>query len=84
VNIVAVSWGLFVIVNMSWPRAEIYGTDPWGRFAAVLATGVLLGLGGICHLAVRRRGAGILAEHAANVDAVNPGTAIPAWPLSLE
>jgi urea carboxylase system permease len=84
VNIVAAGWGLFVIVNMSWPRAEIYGTDPWGRFAAVLATSVLLALGGICHLAVRRRGSGILAEHAANVDAVNPGMAIPAWPLSVE
>ena len=37
-NIVAVVWGLLVIVNMSWPRDEIYGADPWGRFAAVLAT----------------------------------------------
>ena len=34
VNIVAVCWGIFVIVNMSWPRVEIYGTDPLGRYAA--------------------------------------------------
>ena len=59
---------------MSWPRAEIYGTDPWGRFAAVLATAGLIGLGAVYYLAVRRRGAGILAEHAACIErATDPG-----------
>ena len=27
-NLVAVLWGLFVVVNMSWPRAAIYGPTP--------------------------------------------------------
>ncbi len=38
VNAIAVVWGLFVVVNISWPRAEIYGSGRWGRFAAPLAT----------------------------------------------
>ena len=66
-NIVSVFWGLMVIVNMSWPREEIYGADPWGRFAAVLATIGLVGVGAVLYLAVRRRGTGILTEHAASI-----------------
>ena len=27
-------WGLFVVVNIGWPRTEIYGSGLWGRFAA--------------------------------------------------
>jgi urea carboxylase system permease len=66
-NIVSVAWGLFIVVNMSWPRVEIYGADPWGRFAAAIATAVLLGLGALYYLAVQRSHTGILAEHAAPV-----------------
>ncbi len=66
-NIVSVFWGLMVIVNMSWPREEIYGTDQWGRFAAVLATTGLVGVGAVLYLAVRRRGTEILTEHAASI-----------------
>jgi urea carboxylase system permease len=86
VNIVAVCWGIFVIVNMSWPRTEIYGTDAWGRFAAVLATAALLGLGGVCYRALRRRGAEILAEHAASVEMVGLDSAsvLSAWPVPAE
>jgi hypothetical protein len=54
-----------MVVNMSWPRVEIYGADPWGRYAGVLATVLLLGLGLIYYLAVQRRRTGILSEHAA-------------------
>jgi amino acid transporter len=85
VNIVAVGWGIFVVVNMSWPRPEIYGTDPWGRFAAVLATTSLLCLGVICHVLVgRRRRLGILAEHSAGAEEVNSGTVLAAWPVPAE
>ena len=65
VSIVSVFWGLMVIVNMSWPRVEIYGDDPWGRFAAVLATTGLVAVGAIFYLALRQRETGILNEHAA-------------------
>ena len=65
VNLVAIVWGVFIVVNMSWPRAEIYGADPWGRYAAILVTAMLLGLGLLYYLAVQRRRTGILSEHAA-------------------
>ena len=49
-NLVAVVWGLLVVVNMSWPRAEIYGADPgagsrrcWPRRAGRGRSGLLRG-----------------------------------------
>jgi amino acid transporter len=68
VNAVAVVWGLFVIVNISWPRPEIYGSDPWGRFAAPLSTLSLVALGAVYYRLVQRRRRGILAEHASSLD----------------
>jgi amino acid transporter len=66
VNAVAVVWGLFVIVNISWPRPEIYGSDTWGRFAAPLSTLALVALGAVYYLLVQRRRGGILPEHASS------------------
>ncbi len=65
VNLAATAWGLFVVVNMSWPRAEIYGDDPVGRFAAIYATAGLLAVGAAYYLSVGRLRAGVLPEHAA-------------------
>jgi amino acid transporter len=83
-NIISVCWGLLVIVNMCWPREEIYGADPWGRFAAVLATTGLVGVGAVSHLAVGRRGTRILAEHAASIapasDSSRPTTPLLPFP----
>jgi urea carboxylase system permease len=67
-NLLAVFWGLFVVVNMSWPRAAIYGSDRLGRFAAVLATTFLIGFGILYYLTVLRRRAGILPEHASDLE----------------
>lgn len=65
VNIAAVCWGAFVVVNMSWPREAIYGDDPVGRFAAVFSTLGLLGVGAAYYLLVGRNRRGVLPEHAA-------------------
>jgi hypothetical protein len=65
VNAIAVAWGLFVVINISWPRAEIYGSGGWSRFAALLATLGLIAAGTIYFLLFQRRRTGILAEHAA-------------------
>jgi urea carboxylase system permease len=65
INLIAVAWGSFTVINMSWPRVEIYGVDPWGRYAAVLATAILTLLGLVYYLAVQKRRTGVLAEHAA-------------------
>ena len=67
VNAIAVVWGVFMVVNISWPRQEVYGPDRWGRFAAPLATLALLVLGALYYRFVQRRRRGILAEHAAPV-----------------
>jgi amino acid transporter len=66
VNAVASAWGLFVVLNIAWPRPEFYGTDPWGRFAAPLWTLGLL-VAGLRYYGIvqRRRVGGTLAEHRA-------------------
>ncbi len=64
VNAIAVVWGIFVVMNISWPRTQIYGPDPWGRFAAPLATLALLAAGAVYYQFVQRRKTGILVEHA--------------------
>jgi hypothetical protein len=65
VNAIAVVWGLFVVINIGWPRPEFYGASPWGRFAAPLATLALVVAGALYFLLFQRRRTGILSEHAA-------------------
>jgi urea carboxylase system permease len=64
INAIASAWGLFIVLNISWPRREIYGPDPWGRFAAPLWTLGLVVAGGLYYaIFQRRRVAGTLPEH---------------------
>ena len=65
VNVVAVVWGICVVINISWPRAEIYGLHPWGRFAGPLATLALIALGAAYYVVYQRKRSGILPVHAA-------------------
>jgi urea carboxylase system permease len=65
VNALAVVWGLFVVTNISWPRAEIYGEHPWGRFAAPLATLSLITGGAAYYVLYQRKRSGIVPVHAA-------------------
>ncbi|WP_165074103.1 amino acid permease [Paludisphaera rhizosphaerae] len=65
INLAAVAWGVFVVANMSWPRPEIYGDHPIGRYAAALATAGLLSVGAAWYLSVGRFRAGVRPEHAA-------------------
>jgi len=65
INAIAVVWGLSVVINIGWPRPEIYGSDHWGRFAAPLATLALIVPGATYFLLFQRKKTGILAEHAA-------------------
>jgi urea carboxylase system permease len=44
-NVVAVAWGVLLIVNIGWPRERFYGTDWSERYAAPLYTGVLILVG---------------------------------------
>jgi urea carboxylase system permease len=63
-NLLSVAWGLFVIVNMSWPRPEIYGDHPFWRFAAVYSTAGLFLAGTMIYFSLRRESAEVLPEHA--------------------
>jgi urea carboxylase system permease len=65
VNAAAVLWGLFVVINMSWPRLEIFGEHPWGRFAAPLATLSLVAGGAAYYVLYQRKRTGIVTVHAA-------------------
>jgi len=73
VNAIAVLWGLFVVVNIGWPRAEIYGAGRWSRFTAPLATIALIVAGATYFLLFQRKRTGILAEHAARSRAEGGG-----------
>ena len=42
VNIAALIWSAFMVVNIGWPRAEIYGGQWQHRFAPVILTSILV------------------------------------------
>ena len=61
VNLAAVVWGVFVVVNIGWPRGE--GRGAIERWFAPLATLSLIGVGILYHGVGRRGRTGVLAEH---------------------
>jgi urea carboxylase system permease len=63
VNLLAVAWCSFTVVNVGWPRAEVYGQDWPHRFAALFYTGGLVIIGAIYYLLVQRHKSGVLKEH---------------------
>jgi urea carboxylase system permease len=67
VNVLAVIWGVLIVGNIGWPRAEVYGEVWYRRFAAPLATLAMLGLGLICRAMVSRRSTEVLEDHRAPV-----------------
>jgi urea carboxylase system permease len=74
VNIAAVVWGTAVVVNIGWPRPEIYGTTWYWRYSAWFYTAALVAAGTLysCFGLVRRNKAGILPEHSVS-DEAEPG-----------
>jgi urea carboxylase system permease len=65
VNVLAVVWGVVIVVNVAWPRAEVYGETWYRRFAAPIATAAMLGAGLLCRKLVEGRAVGVLEEHRA-------------------
>lgn len=63
VSAAAVGFGGLVVVNIGWPRPEIYGDGPLGRFGALPATAAMLAVGWLYDHFVRRHRGGILEEH---------------------
>jgi amino acid transporter len=65
INILAVMWGVAMIVNIGWPRPQIYGDEWYRQYGALLFTAVLVGAGAVYYGLVQRHQTGILAEHRA-------------------
>ncbi|MFC5993571.1 APC family permease [Pseudonocardia hispaniensis] len=69
INILAVGWGAAMVVNLAWPRKEVYNaTEPFRwylQWGAVLFVGIVLFGGLAYYLLVQRHKTGVLAEHAA-------------------
>ena len=55
VNFVAVIYGAAMVVNLLWPRPEVYGEDHWYfQWGAILVTALIAVVGGILLYARRR------------------------------
>jgi amino acid transporter len=73
VNVVAVVYGVLVAINVAWPRAAVYGTKWYFKWAAVEFIGASIVIGALYYYLVqRRKGEVVLAEHRAEVPAL-PG-----------
>ena len=69
VNALAVGWGLFMTINLIWPRQSIYNaTEPFHwylKWGGLLFVGVVMFGGFAYYWFVQRHKTGTLAEHAA-------------------
>jgi urea carboxylase system permease len=65
VNALAVFWGVVTVVNMSWPRADVYGEAWYQQFAAPLFTGILVLTGAVYYGLVQRHKSVTRTEHRA-------------------
>lgn len=62
VNILAVAWGIFMAVNMAWPRQAVYGSVWYLQYFAVLLLGGVLVVGAVAYLSRRKAAAAIADE----------------------
>jgi amino acid transporter len=53
INSLAVGWGVFLIVNIGWPRARFYGDEWYERYGAPLYTAVVLAVGLVVFAVIR-------------------------------
>jgi urea carboxylase system permease len=76
VNVVAVVYQVLAIVNLSWPREEVYGADHWYfQYGAFVVVGLVVISGGLYYVLVQRdKPAEPLPEHRAEIDAALAGT----------
>jgi urea carboxylase system permease len=62
VNVIAVGYGLLMIVNMAWPRAEFYGTAWYQQYAIVIFVPVVLALGSGYYVTSHRPATAVATE----------------------
>lgn len=72
VNLLGVLWGLAMVINLAWPRNEIYNASPpfhwYLQWMAVLFVVLAGGLGFAYYWFVQRHKTGVLAAHAASTE----------------
>src|SRR5262249_4381675 len=66
VNSLAVVWGVGMVINIGWPRADIYGAQWYECYSAIFLTAGLLVIGGAYYALVQRHKTGVIQEHRAN------------------
>jgi urea carboxylase system permease len=77
VNAFAVVYGVIVAVNIAWPRAAVYGTKWYFKWAAVEFIGLAFVVGFLYYFLVQRhKGDQVLAEHRAEIPEL-PGEHVP-------
>jgi amino acid transporter len=81
INVLAVAWGAFMVVNLAWPRKDVYNaTEPFHwylQYGALLFIGVVF-FGGLAYYwLVQRHKTGVLASHAFEA---SPSPAVPDGP----
>jgi urea carboxylase system permease len=69
-NIVAILYGLSMIINLMWPREEYYGTLWYQKWGPVLFTVLIFALGLAIYYGGQRDKVGVLSEHQAEAVAV--------------
>lgn len=67
VNVIAVVYQTLVVINLAWPRPDVYGTDHWYfQWGAFVFVGVIVGLGALYYFTTQHgRLSEVLAEHRA-------------------
>ena len=77
VNVIAVIYQTVVVVNLAWPRPDVYGSDHWYfQYGAFVFVGGIVLIGGIYYFsALHNRTSEVLAEHRALPTTDDPGVA---------
>ncbi|MRH91214.1 amino acid permease [Nocardia sp. SYP-A9097] len=70
VNLIAIAMGVFGVVNLVWPRREVYNPAApfhwYLQWGGVLALVLIVGGGAAWYYLVQRHKTGVIAEHAAS------------------
>ncbi len=64
VNVIAILYGLSMIINLMWPRVALYVDDTY-KWGPIVAVAFLVGFGLIYYYAVQQHKSGVLEEHRA-------------------
>ncbi len=68
INILAVSWGIGMAINLAWPREVVYGLPWYNTWGAYVYIGAILGTGLLWYALRGRRQVGTLASHAVDAE----------------